>query len=406
MNAAEAIVRMLVETGVRHIFGLPGDTSMDFYDALYRHRDVLTHVLTRDERSAAFMADAYARVSGRLGVVESPSGGGATYVLPGIAEAHGSSYPLLSLTTDVPIAEEGRGVLTELDQESLFRPVTKWATRIKTSSSAPEVLRRALRMATSGRPGAVSVVMPADVLRGPVDEETVYGLPEALEVPSQRTRPDPEAITRAADLIAQARRPVIVAGGGVRISGAWDELTALAEACNIPVGTSINGKGSVPETSPISLGVVGGNGARPYANEILAEADAEADRAVAAGQAEYDSLTSRARDEHDRMLQAGREAYERSVQQGMEEQARLVSETEVVQAAHAEAARLVDEAHAEAERQRSECDAYIDGKLAEFADLLDRTLRSVDQGRSQLRGGSFASSFGHNGYHSEHSGYR
>lgn len=273
MNAAEAIVRMLVETGVRHIFGLPGDTSMDFYDALYRHQDVLTHVLTRDERSAAFMADAYARVSGCLGVVESPSGGGATYVLPGIAEAHGSSSPLLSLTTDVPIAEEGRGVLTELDQESLFRPVTKWATRIKTSGSAPEVLRRALRMATAGRPGAVSVVMPADVLRGPVDEESVYGLPEALEAPSKRTRPDPEAITRAADLIAQARRPVIVAGGGVRISGAWDELTALAEACNIPVGTSINGKGSVPETSPISLGVVGGNGARPYANEVLAETD-------------------------------------------------------------------------------------------------------------------------------------
>jgi acetolactate synthase-1/2/3 large subunit len=101
----------------------------------------------------------------------------------------------------------------------------------------------------------------------------VYGLPEALEAPSKRTRPDPEAITRAADLIAQARRPVIVAGGGVRISGAWDELTALAEACNIPVGTSINGKGSVPETSPISLGVVGGNGARPYANEVLAETD-------------------------------------------------------------------------------------------------------------------------------------
>ncbi|MDI3339055.1 MAG: thiamine pyrophosphate-binding protein [Sphaerobacter sp.] len=273
MNAAEAIVRMLIETGVRHIFGLPGDTSMDFYDALYRHRDTLTHILTRDERSAGFMADAYARVSGRLGVVESPSGGGATYVVPGVAEAQGSSSPLLSLTTDIPIAEEGRGVLTELDQESLFRPVTKWATRVKTSGSAPEVLRRALRMATAGRPGAVSVVLPADVLRGPVDEDTVYGLPEALEAPSQRTRPDPEAITRAADLIGRAARPVIVAGGGVRIAGAWDELTTLAESCAIPVATSINGKGSVPETSPISLGVVGGNGARPYANEVLAGAD-------------------------------------------------------------------------------------------------------------------------------------
>lgn len=273
MNAAEAIVRMLIESGVRHVFGLPGDTSMDLYDALYQHRSELTHVLTRDERSASFMADAYGRVSGRLAVVESPSGGGATYVVPGIAEAQGSSTALLSFTTDVPIAEEGRNVLTELDQESLFRPVTKWSTRIKTAESAPEVLRRAIRTATSGRPGAVAVSLPADVLKGDVDETMVYGLPDLIDVPSYRTRPDPEQISRAAALIDQASRPVIVAGGGVRISGAWNELTVLAEACNIPVGTSINGKGSVPETSPVSLGVVGGNGARPYANEIVASAD-------------------------------------------------------------------------------------------------------------------------------------
>lgn len=273
MNAAEAIVRLLAESGVRHIFGLPGDTSMELYDALYRHRDEITHVLTRDERSASFMADAYARVSGRLGVVESPSGGGATYVVPGVAEAQGSSSPLLSLTTDVPIAEEGRGVLTELDQEALFRPVTKWASRIKVASSAPEVLRRAIRTATSGRPGAVSVIIPADVQGGPVDEDAVYGVPELLEAPSWRTRPEPATVQRLADLIAQAKRPVIVAGGGVRVSGAWDELTSLAEVCAIPVGTSINGKGSVPETSPVSLGVVGGNGARPYANEIVSGAD-------------------------------------------------------------------------------------------------------------------------------------
>jgi len=273
MNAAEAIVRMLAETGVRHIFGLPGDTSMDLYEALYRHQDEITHVLTRDERSASFMADAYGRVSGRLAVVESPSGGGATYVVPGVAEAQGSSTALLSLTTDTPVSEDGRGVLTELDQESLYRPLTKWANRIKTSESAPEVLRRAVRMATSARPGAVSLILPADVLAGPVDDDAVYGVPDLLEAPSFRTRPDPDLITRAADLIGRASFPVIVAGGGVRVSGAWDELTTLAETLNIPVGTSINGKGSVPETSPISLGVVGGNGARPYANEIVAGAD-------------------------------------------------------------------------------------------------------------------------------------
>ncbi|MBX6341275.1 MAG: thiamine pyrophosphate-binding protein [Thermomicrobiaceae bacterium] len=272
MNVAEAIVKILAETGVRHIFGLPGDTGMDFYDALY-HCPEITHILTRDERSAAFMADAYARVSGRLGVCEGPSGGGATYIVPGVAEANGSSSPVLCLTSDTPIGEDGRGVLTELDQVSLFRPVTKYATRLATSEGAPDALRRAIRMATSGRPGAVSVVMPADVLAEGLDEAAAYGVPELLEAPAQRTRPDPALVERAAALIAGAERPVIVAGGGVRISGAWDELTWLAEAGNIPVGTSINGKGSVPETSPISLGVVGGNGARPYANDVVASAD-------------------------------------------------------------------------------------------------------------------------------------
>ncbi len=272
MNVAEAIVKILAETGVRHIFGLPGDTGMDFYDALY-HCPEITHILTRDERSAAFMADAYARVSGRLGVCEGPSGGGATYIVPGVAEANGSSSSVLCLTSDTPIGEDGRGVLTELDQVSLFRPVTKHVTRLATSEGAPDALRRAIRMATSGRPGAVSVVMPADVLAEGLDEAAAYGVPELLEAPAQRTRPDPTLVERAAALIAGAERLVIVAGGGIRISGAWDELTRLAEAGNIPVGTSINGKGSVPETSPISLGVVGGNGARPYANDVVASAD-------------------------------------------------------------------------------------------------------------------------------------
>jgi len=273
MNAAEAIVRMLIDSEVRHIFGLPGDTSMELYEAFHRHRDELTHILTRDERSASFMADAYARVSGRLGVVESPSGGGATYVVPGIAEAQGSSSPVLSLTTDVPISEEGRNVLTELDQESLFRPITKWAIRVKTAESAPDVLRRAIRVATSGRPGAVSVILPTDVLAGPVEERRVYGVPDLVEAPSFRARPDPASIDAAAGLIAQSRRPMIVAGGGVLVSGAWEELTLLAETLKIPVATSINGKGSVPETSPISIGVVGGNGGRSAVNQAVASAD-------------------------------------------------------------------------------------------------------------------------------------
>jgi acetolactate synthase I/II/III large subunit len=272
VKIAELIVRILSDSGVRHIFGLPGDTSMELYDALYRHREI-QHILTRDERSAGFMADAYARVSGRLGVVEGPSGGGATYVVPAVAEAFGSSSAVLSLTTDTPVSQDGRAVLTEFDQEALFRPITKWSHRIKTTETAADALRRAIRVATSGRPGAVSLILPEDVLDLDAPDERFYGTPEFTSVPSSRVRPDPDQVQRAADLISEAERPVIVAGGGVKISAAWAELTMLAEAMNIPVATSINGKGSIAEDSPVSLGIVGGNGARSYANEILRGTD-------------------------------------------------------------------------------------------------------------------------------------
>ena len=116
MRGSRVVVEMLKAHGVRHIFGVPGDTSTAFYDALYDARGSIRHIMARDERSAAFMADAYARVSGQPGVCEGPSGGGLTYMLPGLAEAYGSSIPLVALTTDVPLHEEGKGALTALDQ--------------------------------------------------------------------------------------------------------------------------------------------------------------------------------------------------------------------------------------------------------------------------------------------------
>jgi acetolactate synthase I/II/III large subunit len=273
VNVSEAIVTILAESGIEHIFGLPGDTGMDFYDALYRNEGRISHILTRDERSASFMADAYARVSGKIGVCEGPSGGGATYIVPGVAEAQGSCIPLICLTSDTPIREEGRGVLTEFNQQALFAPITKWSARMTTADTAPDVVRRAIRLATSDRPGAVSISMPADVLRAEVGDNQVYGVPQFMSAPSSRTRPDPEHVNRAADIIRHARRPVIVAGGGVIVSQAWDALTQFAETAMIPVGTSINGKGSIAETHPLSLGVVGGNGARPYANRVVADCD-------------------------------------------------------------------------------------------------------------------------------------
>ena len=273
MNVSEAIVAILAESGIEYIFGLPGDTGMDFYDALYHNEGRIQHIMTRDERSASFMADAYARVTGKVGVCEGPSGGGATYIVPGVAEAHGSSVPLICLTSDTPVNQAGRGVLTELDQPRLFEAVSKWSTRLTTADTAPDVVRRALRLATSERSGAVAISMPADVLAAEVDPQAVYGVPQFGSAPATPGRADTEAVESAARMIRNAQRPVIVAGGGVIISRAWNALTRLAEQGSIPVGTSINGKGSIAETHPLSLGVVGGNGARQYANDLVKSCD-------------------------------------------------------------------------------------------------------------------------------------
>ncbi|TKJ29693.1 MAG: acetolactate synthase [Chloroflexi bacterium B3_Chlor] len=273
MKVAEAIVRLFEAYGVEYIFGVPGDTSMPLYDALYDAPGDIRHILARDERSASFMADVYARLSFKPGVCEGPSGAGATYIVPGVAEAHASSIPLIVLTSDTPLLGDDKGVLTELDQEALFAPVTKWCTRIKKAQKTPEIVSRAFRIATSGRPGAVQITLPHDILDEDIGSFASYAEEECLTYPAYRTRPDPKAVDRAAELLLQAQRPVLIAGGGALISQAWAEITQLAEALTMPVGTSINGKGSIAEDHPLSIGVVGGNGARDYANEILESAD-------------------------------------------------------------------------------------------------------------------------------------
>src|SRR5437764_9905820 len=137
LSGAEAFVRMLQLHGVRHIFGLCGDTSLPFYDALYRLDHGISHILTRDERSAAYMADGYARVTGRVGVCEGPSGGGATYILPGLAEANESSIPVLAFNTDISVSSRGHFTLTEPDQRALMRPVTKWNAVLDRAADIP-----------------------------------------------------------------------------------------------------------------------------------------------------------------------------------------------------------------------------------------------------------------------------
>lgn len=273
MNGAEVLVEMLKAYDVEVIFGVPGDTTMPLYDALHAARGEIRHILARDERSAGFMADAYARLSNKPGICEGPSGGGATYIVPGVAEANGSSIPVICFTSDIPLADEDKGTLTAINQQELLRAAAKWSTTIKRADKIPDIIRRAFRHATTGRPGAVHIVMPEDVLAESVTNPRIAAEEACKTFPAHRTR-GPEGETRRLyDLLTRSERPVIVAGGGAVISQAWEELSELAMLMKIPVGTSINGKGAIAEDHPWSIGVIGGNGGKPQANAVITEAD-------------------------------------------------------------------------------------------------------------------------------------
>ena len=273
LSGAEAFVRLLQHHGVTHVFGLCGDTSLPLYDALARLDHGITHVLTRDERSAAYMADCYARLTGKVGVCEGPSGGGATYILPGVVEAHESSIPLLAVTTDISVSSRGRYTLTELDQQALFRPLTKWNAVIDRAADIPAILRKSFRTMTTGRPGAVHLALPFDVQKAPVDESDVWAEPQFGSAPAARVAPDPLAIERAARAIATARHPVLILGGGVILSHAEPELAALAERLGAPVSTTISGQGSLAESHPLHVGVVGSNGGVAATRAVVQAAD-------------------------------------------------------------------------------------------------------------------------------------
>jgi acetolactate synthase-1/2/3 large subunit len=273
LSGAEAFVRMLQLYGVRHIFGLCGDTSLPFYDALYRLDHGITHILARDERSAAYMADGYARVTGRVGVCEGPSGGGATYILPGVVEANESSIPILAVTSDISVGGRGRFTLTELDQEALFRPLTKWNRVIDRAEDIPKTVRAAFTAMTSGRPGAAHIGLPYDVQRGEVEAAELWGEPDLGAYPSRRFAPDPTAVAAAAELLLAARNPLFIVGGGVVIAGAEAELQAVAERLGAPVASTVSGHGSLADSHKLAVGVVGSNGGTRPTRAIVELAD-------------------------------------------------------------------------------------------------------------------------------------
>jgi acetolactate synthase I/II/III large subunit len=273
VSGADLLVESLAANGITTLFGVPGDTGVALYDALSRRQDRLRHVLARDERHAAAMADAYARSANRVGAVEVSSGGGSTYVIGGLGEAFAASVPVLVISTDVHTASRGTGALTEIDQVALFSAVTKWRQVVPDAASIPEAVTAALTEATTGRPAPVALILPEDVLDQPVPAAAPGRSGDRARLPAGRPPTPGDLVREVAGLLREARRPAVLAGSGVHISGAWTELERLAAGCGLPVATTIHGKGAIADTSPWSLGVAGANGGRPQVNDYLARAD-------------------------------------------------------------------------------------------------------------------------------------
>ena len=272
-NGAEALVRMLQLSGVKHIFGLCGDTSLPMYDALARLDHGMTHILTRDERSAAYMADGYARIARRPGICEGPSGGGATYILPGVVEANESSVPVLAITSDIATTSRGRYTLTELDQSALFRPLTKWNGTANAAGDIPRLVRAAFSAMTTGRTGAAHLCLPFDSQKGAVDATEIWVDPAVATYPARRSGADPQEVERAAALITSMANKLVIVGGGVVLSGAESELAEFATKAGAMVATTISGQGSMAETDQACVGVVGSNGGTSETRAIVDMAD-------------------------------------------------------------------------------------------------------------------------------------
>lgn len=273
MTGAEAMVRLLEGHGVRHLFGLCGDTSLPLYDALARLDHKLTHILTRDERHAAYMADAYARVTGRPGVCEGPSGGGATYIMPGLIEANDSAVPVLAINSDVSTTSAGLYPLTELDQDAFFRPVTKWNGVIRSAEVLPRMVRKAFREMTTGRPGAVHLGLPYDVQKAAVTQGDIWSDARFATYPALPTAANPADSEALLNALLAARSPVVICGGGVVLAGGTGALASLAQTLDIPVCTTVSGQGALAETHPNCVGVVGSNGGVPATRALVDAAD-------------------------------------------------------------------------------------------------------------------------------------
>ncbi len=271
MNSSRVILEMLKNYEVEHVFGLPGETTLPLYKEWLDYPEI-KHIMARDERSSAFMADGYARFTNKPGVCEAPSVG-STHILPGVAEAYKGSLPVVFMTSDIPLHMEKRNMLTGLDQTSMFSGITKETYTITNPDQIPHTIRRAFRVATTGKPGPVHIRLPYDMLQGETINPELYTQKDFTRYPGHRPVAETSKMVEALKLLGEAENPVIVAGQGALYSQAWDELVALSEMYAAPVGTTINAKGTFPENHPLSLGVIGARGGTTLSNKVLCDAD-------------------------------------------------------------------------------------------------------------------------------------
>ncbi len=257
LKGAEILIRMIKSQGVDTIFGYPGGAVIDIYDELNRHED-LNHILVRHEQGAVHAADAYARAKGTVGVALVTSGPGATNTVTGIASAHADSIPLVVFSGQVPTGLIGNDAFQEVDIVGITRPCTKHNYLVKKPEKLACIIKEAFHLARSGRPGPVLVDLPKDIMQAEIE----FKEPSEISLKSYKPtyKPNKKQMGKVIELIKQAEKPIIFAGGGVILSKASEQVTRLSRMTNIPVTATLMGLGAFPGTDPLWLGMPGMHG--------------------------------------------------------------------------------------------------------------------------------------------------
>jgi len=272
MNGAEALVEALKREGVEHIFGISGGAALPIYDALAQpEAKSIFNVLVRHEQAAAHMAEGYARSSGKVGVCLATSGPGATNLVTGIADAILDSIPIVAITGQVPTSAIGSDAFQESDIMGITMPIVKHSIQVRHPDDMARAVREAFYIASTGRPGPVLIDLPRDVTQGEVSE-FIYPKEVNIRGYSPILEANPADIEKAAALIAAAEKPLLYVGGGVVNTEADAELLALAEKADIPVTTTLMGRGAIPDDHPLCLNMPGMHGTA-YANWAMRDTD-------------------------------------------------------------------------------------------------------------------------------------